>query len=96
MPRSKSSSPRSEQLLLRLTADELEVLEVVAHLERRTVNSYVYGLVQAHVQTLRTNEFVRTDLENRRRYQASSAQTTQLFGHDAEEHQGNGAGGATG
>ena len=79
MPRPKSTSPRTEQILLRVTADEFEVLDAVGHLERQSVNAYVYGLIQSHVRSLRSNKFVNADLDNRRRYQTGSAQATQLF-----------------
>lgn len=66
---------RSEQLLLRLTVEELEWVESAAHLERCTPNAYVYELVRAHVASLAHNEHVRADLANRRAYKDAQATT---------------------
>lgn len=69
---------RVEQLLIRLTTEELDWLESAAHLERVTVNTYVYGLVQSHVTSLGTNEHVRVDRQNRRSYDDASAQAQSI------------------
>ena len=77
MPR-RSAIKRESQLLVRLTAEELDVLDAAAHLERSTANTYVYRLLQAHVGVLRKNEFVVKHLENRRHYEESQATTIDL------------------
>jgi uncharacterized protein (DUF1778 family) len=69
---------RTEQVLLRLTADELDWLESAAHLERITVNSYAYGLIRAHVDTLRHNPHVLADRANRRSYDSAVAEAHPL------------------
>lgn len=79
MPRRvEPANKRVEQVLLRLTTEELDWLESAAHLERVTVNTYVYGLVQAHVTSLGTNVHVRTDRENRRSYDDAKAQAQSI------------------
>jgi hypothetical protein len=74
----KTADRRSEQLLLRLTKSELEVLESVAHLERMTPNAYAYGLVSAHLARLRKQPHVAADLKNRRSYELQQAETASL------------------
>ena len=61
-----AANRRVEQILLRLTAEELEWVESAAHLDHLTPNAYVYRLVQSHLASLSRNQFVRADVENRR------------------------------
>jgi hypothetical protein len=74
---------RLEQLLVRLTAEELDWLESAAHLERLTANAYVYRLLQAHVSSLASNEHVRADVENRRAYDEAGRETIRLPAREA-------------
>jgi hypothetical protein len=74
----KAADPRSEQLLLRLTKAEMEVLESIAHLERVTPNAYAYALLSAHIARLRTQPHVAADLTTRRSYAAQRAETAAL------------------
>ena len=78
MPRPRASEPRNQQLLLRLTARQLEVLESVAHLERTTASSYAHQLLVRHLGRLVENPRVKADLENRAAYDSDSASTTPL------------------
>lgn len=78
MSRKKATDPRSEQLLLRLTKAEMEVLESIAHLERVTPNGYAYGLLSKHIVRLRTQPHVAADLTNRRSYDRQHADATSL------------------
>lgn len=76
---------RDKALLVRVTVAELEVLESAAHLDRRTVNSYVHAIVSAHVAALRNNEFIQTDIQNRRNFDASTGVTVALDWKPVEE-----------
>ena len=79
MPKRLSAAQRrGEQLLLRVTTEELGWLESAAHLDRRSVNTYVYLLLQAHVASLASNQYVRADRENRRAYDRAKTQAIQL------------------
>lgn len=78
MPRKVVGEPRNQQLLIRVTADELEVLESAAHLNRQTPASYSYALVQSHVASLRSNPFIARDLQNRHSFAESLASTITL------------------
>ncbi len=73
MARTKVPNPRSKQVLLRLTEDDYEILDAAAHLDRSTVNAYLYALIRDHVGALGSNEHVLRDLENRRAYKAANA-----------------------
>lgn len=78
MPRPKADEPRREQLLLRLTRRQLDVLEAVAHLERTSPNRYAHQVLVDHLaQTLR-NPRVQADLANRHAYSEDRAVTTEL------------------
>lgn len=72
------ANKRGEQLLLRLTTEELDWLESAAHLERATVNAYVYSLVRSHVASLATNAHVRADRQNRRSYDDASTRARNI------------------
>lgn len=71
MPRQKATSPRSEQLLIRVTEEELDILDAAGFLDRLTANSYVYQLIQAHVAALRSNPAVMNAVRLRADYDAS-------------------------
>jgi hypothetical protein len=76
--RSRVVEPRTEQLLVRLTAAEMEILEAIAHLERVTPNQYARGLLQHHLAALAHQPHVAADLANRRAYEADTAATTSM------------------
>ena len=79
MPRRVDAAERRDrQLLLRLTAEELDWVESAAHLQRVSANTYIYELVQSHVTAVKTNEYVRADLRNRRAYADASSETLPL------------------
>jgi len=78
VPRKIGGDPRTQQLLIRLTADELEVLESAAHLNRQTPASYAYALIQSHIASLRSDSFITRDLQNRRNFAESLASTIVL------------------
>lgn len=78
MPRKIVGKPRDQQLLIRVTADELEVLESAAHLNRQTPASYSYALIQSHVASLRSDPFIARDLQNRHAFAESLASTIAL------------------
>ncbi len=86
MARPKSSNPRSEQLLMRLTEGQMRVLEAVAHLEGQTPNTYARGLLETHLKALEQHPRVRADIENRKRYEAEKSQTVVL--HRQDRHGG--------
>lgn len=69
---------RGEQLLVRLTAPELDVLTAIAHLEGVTPNAYAYDLLRTHLLALAGDPFVRADLANRAAYRRGTASTTTL------------------
>lgn len=70
MPR-KDSPPRNRQILIRLSGDELDVLESVAHLEDSTANGYVRRIVLAELARRLSDPHVKIDIENRRSYRAA-------------------------
>lgn len=70
--------PRTEQVQLRITNVQLEVLEAVAHLEGSTPSSYAHQVVVEHLAKMATDDHVRTDIENRRAYVAKTATTTSI------------------
>lgn len=78
MPKKVVGDPRTQQLLIRLTTDELEVLESAAHLNRQTPASYSYALIQSHVASLRSDPFIARDLQNRCEFADSLASTIPL------------------
>jgi len=78
MPRPKATEPRDQQLLLRLTARQYEMLESVAHLERSTTNAYVHQLLVGHLTTMANNRRVKADVANRAAYDADAAVATRL------------------
>jgi len=84
MPRPKAIEPRDHQLLLRLTAQQLELLESVAHLERSTPNAYAHQLLVEHLAAMTANPRVQADLANRAGYAAETATTTSLRRHRSE------------
>jgi hypothetical protein len=90
VPRKVDGEPRSQQLLIRVTADELEVLESAAHLHRQTPASYSYALIQSHVARLRSDPFIARDLQNRLAFRDSLASTVVL---PTRSHEHSSAGG---
>jgi hypothetical protein len=78
MPRQKATEPRDQQLLLRLTARQLEVLESVAHLDRSRPNAYVHQLLVQHLASMMNNPRVQADLANRSAYDDDTTTATPL------------------
>ena len=78
MPRPMADEPRSEQLLLRLTSRQLDVLESVAHLERTKPNTYAYTILVEHLDAMTKNPRVQADLANRSGYDADGTGATSL------------------
>lgn len=78
MPRPKAPEPRDQQLLLRLTERQREVLESVAHLENATPNSYSHQVLVEHLSAMVKNPRVQADLANRVAYAADAAVATPL------------------
>ena len=78
MPRPRAAEPRTEQLMLRLTVREAELLESVAHLERMRPNTYAHRLLAEHLTAMARNPRVKADLKNRAAYDADAAKTTPL------------------
>jgi hypothetical protein len=78
VPRKVAGNRRNQQLLIRMTADELEVLESAAHLNGQTPASYSYALIQSHIASLRSNPFIARDLQNRRAFADSLASAVAL------------------
>jgi hypothetical protein len=76
MPKPRSADPRDRTLLLRLTASEMEMLEVVAHLERTTANAHAYSLLIEHLAMMAKEPHVERGLANRASYDARPAATT--------------------
>lgn len=78
MPRQKASEPRDQQLMLRLTERQLEVLESVAHLARSRPNAYVHQLLVEHLASMMNNPRVQADLANRAAYDGDATAATPL------------------
>lgn len=78
MPRKAAGGPRNQQLLIRVTVGELEVLESAAHLNRQTPASYSYALIQHHIALLRSDPFIARDLQNRHAFADALASTIVL------------------
>ena len=76
--RPKTAEPRDQQLLLRLTARQLEVLKSVAHLEGTTANTYAQQILVDHLAAMAGNPRVQADLANRAAYDAYAAATSSL------------------
>lgn len=81
MPRPRAPEPRDQQLLLRLTARQLEVLESLAHLEHSKPNTYAHKLLVEHLAAMAKNPRVQADLANRGAYDNDAAAATPLRGH---------------
>jgi hypothetical protein len=84
VPRKAVGDPRSQQLLIRVTADELELLESAAHLNRQTPASYSYALIQSHIASLRSDPFIARDLQNRQAFADALASTIVLRSRSEE------------
>ncbi len=89
MPRRLAPSERrTRTLLLRVTDEEFDVLDVASHLERVTANEYSYRLLQSHISSVRSNGHIRAGLDNLRSYADSQEATTSLLrptSHSAEQ-----------
>lgn len=85
MPRPKATEPRDQQLLLRLTERQQEVLESVAHLERAKPNSYAHQILVTHLAAMAKNPRVQADLANRTAYAADASVATPLREHAGSE-----------
>lgn len=80
MPRPRASEPRDQQLLLRLTSRQLDVLVTVGHLERSTPNTYAHRILVEHLAAMEKNPRVQADLANRAAYESDAASATPLGG----------------
>lgn len=78
MPRPRTQEPRDQQLLLRLTARQLKVLESVAHLERTKPNAYAHQVLVEHLASMANNTRVQADLTNRASYDADAVAASPL------------------
>lgn len=78
MSRPRTSEPRNQQLLLRLTARQMEVLASIAHLERTTPNGYAHQILVEHLASMARNRRVQADLANRAAYEADAVATTAI------------------
>lgn len=76
--KSGADGPRSSQLLLRLTASDMDWLDSAAHLHRTTANSYLYDLVRAHIEALKSDPHVMADRRNVDSFHAQDAVTISL------------------
>ena len=68
MPRPRGVDPKTEQVLIRLTAAEQEILDSVAHLERCTPSAFVRAVVTAELRRRAEDRHVKVDIKNRREY----------------------------
>ncbi len=80
MPRRPPGEPRDQQLLVRLSATDHDVLRAIAHLEGMTPNAYAHQLLAGHLTRLRSHPRVLADLANRRAYTAESSDVVPLGG----------------
>lgn len=71
MPRPRSVDPKTESVLIRLTAAEHEILESVAHLDRCTPSAFVRAVVIAELHRRAQDRHVKADIRNRREYTAA-------------------------
>jgi hypothetical protein len=78
MPRPRAAEPRSEQLMLRLTPSQLQVLEAAAHLAGSTPNRYAYDLLSGHLGQLVKDDLIRAALANRAAWRQRQAQVVAL------------------
>lgn len=78
MARPKARDPRSEQLLLRLTRDEIKVLEAVAALRRMTTNAVAYEAITRLVETALRDPLVSEQMALHERQDQRSAEVVQL------------------
>lgn len=80
MPRRPSGEPRDQQLLVRLSASDLDVLRAIAHLEGMTPSGYAHQLLAGHLERLRGHPRVAADLANRLAFAADSTDVVPLGG----------------
>jgi hypothetical protein len=79
MPRQRATEPRDEQLLIRITARQLRVLQSVAHLESaKSPNAYAHRLLVDHLESMEKNRRVQADLKNRDAYDTDAKTATPL------------------
>jgi hypothetical protein len=71
MARRKVEHPREKQILLRITAAELEVLEAAAYLEGMTPNAYAHRLVVRALGVATKDRHVSEGVEIRRAYRTA-------------------------
>ena len=80
MPRPRSLDPRTEPVLIRLTAAEQEILESVAHLDRCTPSAFVRSVVTAELRRRAEGRHVKADIKNRREYAAARGRPITTLG----------------
>ncbi len=80
MPRRPSGQPRDQQLLVRLSASDHDVLRSIAHLEGITPSAYAHRLLAGHLERLSSHPRVAADLANRRAYAAELTDVVPLGG----------------
>lgn len=74
MPRPRSKNPKINQILVRVTDEEQDILVAVAHLEGVTVNALVRRLVEAEVRRMEQDPAVVADRRNRSEYRSKKDQ----------------------
>lgn len=79
MPRSVSPGERrTNQLLVRITDGEFEVLQAASHLRGLSPNAYAHELLRSHLSRLESDEFVQKDVANRRAFARSQSSVSPL------------------
>src|SRR5690348_10339526 len=69
MPRPRAEEPRSEQLLIRLTAEQYEILRSLAHLEGvKSPNRMAYDVLVKRLEQARQDPLIKADIQNRAAY----------------------------
>lgn len=78
MSRARAENPRNKPLLLRLTAEQIDVLESAAHLARVPANGYVYDVLTKHLTAVAKQPHVVADRSNRADFDAAWADTVPI------------------
>jgi hypothetical protein len=78
MARRWAAEKRDQQLLVRITARQREVLESVAHLARVSPPEYVHQLLVGHLAARANDPFVVRDLENRAAFAAQDGKVRHI------------------
>ena len=79
MGRPRAEDPRSNQLILRLTDGQVEILNAIAYLEGTTANQYAFEQIISHLVSLsETSAHVQREIANRRDYQSQNASVSKL------------------